>query len=103
MEEHNPLLLNQLTTLKQLLSQTKCIICKELLTIAIRVKNNVPEQVVNTALEVVIEVVHFSTLPKKLTNQSKIKFRVIIQLLRKLLLSYILAKTNTEAVTGQRY
>ena len=94
MEEHIPLLLNQLTILKQLLSQTKCIICKDLLIIAIKkIKNNVPEQVVNIAMEVVIEVVHFSTIPKKLTNQSKIKFRVIIQLLRNLLLPYTLAKT----------
>ena len=84
------------TTLKLQLSQIKCKICKELLTIGIKkIKNNVPEQVVNivqTFLQVDLNQnnrlrmeVHSLTISKRLINESKIKARVIIRLLRNLL------------------
>ena len=82
-----------MTTLKLQLSQIKCKICKELLTIGIKkIKNNVPEQVVNivqTFLQVGLNrnnqlrmAVHSLTISKKPANESRIKARVIIQLLR---------------------
>ena len=91
------------TTLKLQLSQIKCKTCKELLIIGIKkIKNNVLEQVVNfvqTFLQVGLNrnnrlrmAVLFLTISKRLTNESRTKVRVIIQLLRNLL-PYILVST----------